>query len=281
MRSILKTMIVLLCVLGFSGLENAFAESKGVVQGSNVNCRSGPGKEYSVLFQLNQGDEILIHEENGGWLHFTIGEEEEGWINSQFVKVIGDSAGQTGKSGTKSLAAMGNSGPAQSSGDSAYEITGSGIGPIKLGMTLDEAKKAISGAVLERTSDGDGASLVEVKVGKDSVMILYAGEEDPAAKIDWKRKIEFIETLFEGCSTSDGIHPGILVSDAEKVFGKVVKITKSEIESREYIEFAKPPIGLGFRLDYTGIFPEGTNETTKFPPEGKIYSISVSTPPKD
>ena len=47
------------------------------------------------------------------------------------------------------------------------------------------------------------------------------------------------------------------MTDVEGVFGQTKEIVKSEIESREYIEFEMQPAYLTFRLDYTGIFSAG------------------------
>lgn len=77
---------------------------------------------------------------------------------------------------------------------SSCSITDSSVGPVKLRMTLDEAKAALPAAVLTRTSDGEGVALVEVKLGDEQLMVLYAGEEDPAAPVDMKKRIKNIET---------------------------------------------------------------------------------------
>ena len=53
-----------------------------------------------------------------------------------------------------------------------FQITKSGIGPIKLGMTLQEARRALPKASFQRTSDGEGIPLVGVQLGSDSVMTL-------------------------------------------------------------------------------------------------------------
>ena len=50
---------------------------------------------------------------------------------------------------------------------------------------------------------------------------------------------------------------------------------KSEIESREYVEFDRQPLHLTFRLDYTGIFPDEGRRTTKYDPRARILSIGV------
>ena len=73
--------------------------------------------------------------------------------------------------------------------------------------------------------------------------------------------------------TREGVHPGSLALDVEKIYGRTRSVMQSEIESREYIEFEHQPAGLIFRLDYTGIFADGSRESKEFDPKGKIFSI--------
>jgi hypothetical protein len=175
--------------------------------------------------------------------------------------------------------------PAFSSGSKAPSkpqleclITADGIGPIRLGTTLDAARRAFPSARFERTTDGEGLALVEVVVGDDRWMQLYADEEDPEAPIDFTLPISFIETFFEGCKTPEGVHPGSPIGDAIAHYGAVAKIVRSEIESREYVTFEKQAEHLDLRLDHTGIFPEGSAETKAHAPEATILSIAVSGP---
>ena len=158
-----------------------------------------------------------------------------------------------------------------------YVISKSGMGGIRLEMTLDEARRALPVARFARASDGDGAALVEVTIGPAESMILRAEEDDPRAAIDWSKRIKTIETFSQAFHTVEGVRPGSLVRDAETVFGKTTEIRKSEIESREYIFFETQPAYLTFRLDYTGIFSAGTRKTREFEPRAKILSIAVSS----
>jgi hypothetical protein len=162
-------------------------------------------------------------------------------------------------------------------GTDPHLITASAMGQVRLRMTLDEARRALPVASFKRTSDGDGAALIEIAFGRDGSVSVWADEDDPAAPIDWSRRIVTIETFSAAFHTREGIHPGSLVTDAASVFGQVREIVKSEIESREYVTFARQPAWLTFRLDYTGIFSPGLRRTTSFAPGGKIWSIAISS----
>lgn len=156
-------------------------------------------------------------------------------------------------------------------------ISDSSVGPVRLGMTIRDAEAAWPAAVFSRTSDGEGIALNEVKVGGEAMMTIYAGEDGSNPALDRARPIEHIETFSNVCGTAQGIRPGMRISDAENVLGKVTLISKSEIESREFVEFANKPGSLTIRLDYTGIFGPDSAETTRFAPEAKILSIAITS----
>jgi hypothetical protein len=131
-------------------------------------------------------------------------------------------------------------------------ISATGIGPIKVGMTLADARKAVPRAAFTRVSDGDGAALVRITLARDVTMQAWADEEDPEKPIDWRKTILTLETFSEAFRTAEGAHPGMKVKDANRLYGATVTIETSEIESRQFITFAKHPRGLLFRLDETG-----------------------------
>ena len=89
-----------------------------------------------------------------------------------------------------------------------YLITKNSVGNVRLGMTVAQARKALKGFNLRRVSDGDGVALIQVRKNGKDVMHLFAGEENPEAKINEKAKIEFIE-VFDGTYKKCGRHsPG-------------------------------------------------------------------------
>jgi len=140
-------------------------------------------------------------------------------------------------------------------------ITPRGIGPIRVGMTLGEARKAAPRATFTRTGDGDGAALVEITLARDVTMQVWADEEDPSKPIDWRKKIQNIETFSKAFRTAEGVHPGMKIRDVNRIYGATRAIETSEIESRQFITFTKHPAGMLFRVDDTG---------------GALLSISVS-----
>jgi SH3-like domain-containing protein len=56
---------------------------------SNVaNIRSGPGKQYDILWQVEKYHPILIIDKNGKWYRFRDFEGDEGWIHVSLVGEI-------------------------------------------------------------------------------------------------------------------------------------------------------------------------------------------------
>lgn len=158
-------------------------------------------------------------------------------------------------------------------------ITSTGMGPVKLGMTLEDARRVLPTATFERTSDGDGVALVDVTLGADTTLVVYAGEDDRTQPVDWSRRIERIETFSPAFHTAEGVRPGALVRDVERLLGATTEIMLSEIESREYIEFERQPAFLTFRLAYAGVFPEGSRTTRRYKPGATILSIAIAKGP--
>lgn len=165
-----------------------------------------------------------------------------------------------------------------------YLITSNSAGNLRLGMTVSQARKVLKGFTLERATDGDGMALIGVQKNGKPVMSLSAGEDDPDEKINENAKIEFIEVWDANYKTADGIHPEMLVKNAEKILGKVKRVFMSEIESHEFTIFKRKPKGLLFRVDvnsegkyfYAGIYPKDKREGTRYAPTAYILSIQIS-----
>lgn len=159
-------------------------------------------------------------------------------------------------------------------------ITHKSVGVVQLGMTVAQARRALRGFTLKRTSDGEGVALIAALRGKETVMTFYAGEENPDARINERAKIEFIEVWDASYKTADGIHAKMPLSEVENRYGKVTEIMLSEIESREFATFAQMPKGITFRLmnnnGMAGIYSDNSRTTMSYSPSAYIFSISIS-----
>lgn len=156
-----------------------------------------------------------------------------------------------------------------------FKITSTSAGGVKLGMTVQQARRLLKGCSFTRSSDGEGIALIAVICGKRNLMSLYAGEEDADAKIDWKRRVEFIEVWDKRFKTVDGIHPKMKLRTAERILGPVRQLDLSPIESREYVSFRKVRKGIGYRT-YGGIYTRPSTQTTRYESGSEIFSIQIS-----
>jgi hypothetical protein len=154
-------------------------------------------------------------------------------------------------------------------------ISERGIGQIKLGASLQSATALNPNLDFARTSDGEGVALIAIGIGADTV-IAYVGEDDPSASVDLTKPVMSLETMTPGFQTTQGIHAGSFVTDAESVYGMITRIDKSEIESREYVTFSNQPLNMTFRLESgTGVFEGDSMTTSRLAPRARIFSIAV------
>ncbi len=128
-------------------------------------------------------------------------------------------------------------------------ITKNSAGPVRLGMTVAQAPKALPKQKFARTADGEGLALIEVKSGQILEMILYAGEDNAESPINEQDKVQAISVFGEKYRTAEGVHPGMPLREVEKKYGKLTGISMSEIEMREYAEFPKKPASLLLKVD--------------------------------
>jgi N-acetylmuramoyl-L-alanine amidase len=65
-----------------------FAAQEGVVKGSIVNIREGPGLTYAVTTQVKAGQALTVLEEKNNWFKVCVHKGLEGWINGDYVGEI-------------------------------------------------------------------------------------------------------------------------------------------------------------------------------------------------
>ena len=159
-------------------------------------------------------------------------------------------------------------------------ITSNSAGAVKLGMTVAQMRRAVAPMKVKRTSDGEGIALIAITQGNRPVMTVYAGEENPRARINERAKLEQIEVWDSSYTTAQGLHPGMPLRDVETKIGKLVKIVRSEIEAREFAEFTHQPSGIDIRVigndEEAGSYPMGDSTTSKYRDDARIYSLIVS-----
>lgn len=160
-------------------------------------------------------------------------------------------------------------------GQKNFNITTNSAGGIKLGMTVDQARRTLPSCRFKRTSDAEGLTLIGVRCSGRQIITIFAGEEDVDAPVNGKAKIEFIEVWDKRFKTNSGVHKGMLVRDVEKRLGRVVEIVLTQTESREFVTFRKQQKGISYRT-YGGIYPPGMTKTTKYERGAEIWSIQVS-----
>jgi len=62
------------------------AQAKMVsVAGEMVNMRSGPGKKYSVVWELGKGYPLKVLHTKGSWLKVSDFENDSGWVHKSLV----------------------------------------------------------------------------------------------------------------------------------------------------------------------------------------------------
>lgn len=163
---------------------------------------------------------------------------------------------------------------AENQNQTNFLITSNSVGTIRIGMTVAEARKAMSGVTFSRTEDGEGIALIAVKQGDKELMTIYAGEEDSEKPINENAKIEQIEVWSSNFKTAEGVHPKMKISDVEKIYGKIKNEFTSEIESRQFIEFTNEPKGFSFRKENTDFEALDKDIANNVDTEGKNYKVS-------
>ncbi len=164
-------------------------------------------------------------------------------------------------------------------------VTANYAGVVRLGMTVKQVRKAIGRMTLVREAISDGVPALTVKDGSRSVMAITGDDITKDSSVDkWKinenAKIDYIQVYDKSFRTAAGVKPGMLISEAEKKYGKVKEITISEIEQQEYATFARGPKGISFRVSgngsYAGTYLKGRKKTARYRRTAVISHIDLA-----
>jgi hypothetical protein len=132
-----------------------------------------------------------------------------------------------------------------------------------------------------RTTDGEGLALIEVKNGQALEMVIYAGEDNSERPINEQAKVQAVSVFGKEYRTTEGVHPGMPLTEVEKKYGKLTEIVMSEIEQREYAEFSKKPASLLLKvglpeIGVAGKYAEGKRKTKTYDPLAVVTDIEIS-----
>ncbi len=170
--------------------------------------------------------------------------------------------------------------------DSTRLISQEGIGVAQLGMSFGELKAALPEDVdyiVESPFIVDFDAIAVRQEGDVQFYLLYlAGESFTDENI-----IQGVMTTNPDYQTAEGIGVGVLIREAEAVYGDATLSYNLANESREYVRFENHPAGnLAFGLygggagttDYAGIYATSTieyNETQDYAENATIQTILV------
>ncbi len=166
----------------------------------------------------------------------------------------------------------------------ALQITPTGIGTAKIGMSFKELKQQLGAGYefpVKTAFIVDFDAIAVTKAGTVQYYIPYPagtnfGDDD---------RIEHLITDNPNYRTATGVGPGTPIDRAATVYGSATLSLSKEDESREFINFTKHPDGLAFRpkplktRTFAGNYPESNEDylkTQKYDPQAAIGSIVVS-----
>lgn len=175
-----------------------------------------------------------------------------------------------------------------------FLISATGIGKAKLGMTLGELKQISSDTEFKLVPSFmvDVSAIAVSKDGLVQYYILYpagtTSHPNESTPTD-NDPITLLMTDNYQYQTKEGVKVGMLIEEAEEIYGNAVLAYNIEGESREYITFGNNnPPSINFRasffksisdgLDFSGIYPEypGVAYTTdKYKDDAAIAAIEV------
>ena len=117
-------------------------------------------------------------------------------------------------------------------------ISAKQVGAVRMGMTIAQARTAMPAANFSAIQDADHMDMFRVSSAGNRIMDLYVDIDEPRRD---RAKIELIRVFDSSCATAESVHPGTPLAAVEKQYGKLLRLERTETESREYAEFEKAP----------------------------------------
>ncbi len=77
--------IFLLGLLAFLFTVSVAHSKMMAINGTKVNLRSGPGQNYSVIWELGRGFPLRVLSSKGNWIKVQDYENDTGWVHKKFL----------------------------------------------------------------------------------------------------------------------------------------------------------------------------------------------------
>ncbi len=151
------------------------------------------------------------------------------------------------------------------------------VGAVRVGMTVAKARLALPGTKIQRILDADQMTVLKVSRNGVPMMDLYPNDEGNFTE---RATIDLIRVWDPACATAEGVHPGSPLADVEKRFGKLLRLERIEIESREYAEFEKQPnwVDIQGGSGKAGRYAKGKRCAYQYAPDAKVECLWVMLP---
>ena len=149
-----------------------------------------------------------------------------------------------------------------------------GVGPIRLGMTIEEARKAAPTWKFLETIDDEEAPCIDVRSDNKVILRFFMYSYRFGSK---KRGPEIAEivVLSPMFSTTDGIRYGTLLSEIEKHWGKFLSAVRSDNRAVQFANFQNQPKWLWVSINGSVIKNPNQKSINSYPSGTRIGYIVI------
>lgn len=170
--------------------------------------------------------------------------------------------------------------------DPARLISAGGIGPVRLGMTLAQAKRVMGSTVRWENVPNLMVDFGAIAVKSGSTVLFYVVYEADRPLRD-RDTISILMTKNPAYKTSEGVGPSTTIARAASIYGPATLSFNWDDEAREYVRFANQPSSMLFRTqgqpnDFDGQYAttqgDAFHSTTTYQATAAISAVWVSAP---
>jgi hypothetical protein len=156
----------------------------------------------------------------------------------------------------------------QAKGD--HLITPNSVGPVTLGMDMNDVQAALPETSSKTEPDGEGIEWINIDNKGDVLMSILLNEE---------HAVSLIRVFSPQFHTEQGVAVGDNLQSAADKLGGLNEIQSTEIESREFATFKNAPTNIEFQVSgkdgTAGVYGNDETNTSIAAPSASIQSIWV------